>query len=88
MPVADDLSLYYLPACPYCRRVLRALDELELELELRNIRAEPDYRAELVAARGRGTVPVLRIKKEGEDEWMPESLDIVAYLKERFGSQS
>ena len=85
MPGADDLSLYYFPACPYCRRVLRAMDELELALELRDIRAEPQRRAELVAARGRGTVPVLRISGEGEDEWLPESLDIVAYLKKRFG---
>ena len=83
---ADDLALYYFPTCPYCRRVLRALEELGVELELRNIRSEIVFEAELVRARGRSTVPVLRIRGAGgaEDTWMPESLDIVAYLKERF----
>lgn len=82
MPGTGHLALYYFPACPYCRRVLRCLDELGLELELRDIRAEPHHRAALVEARGRGTVPVLRIAhQDADDEWMPESLEIVAYLK-------
>ena len=42
-------------------------------------------------ARGRGTVPVLRIVEgEGEgdgarDEWMPESRDIVSWLRREYG---
>jgi len=87
MPRAEDLALYYFPTCRYCKRVTRALASLELDVELRDVRAEPEFRAELMEARGRGTVPVLRIRRPDGDEWMPESLDIVAYLNERFGAQ-
>ncbi|MEM9861862.1 MAG: glutathione S-transferase N-terminal domain-containing protein [Myxococcota bacterium] len=46
----------------------------------------PEQRKARVEARGRATVPVLRIAKdEGEDEWMPESADIVRYLYAQYG---
>jgi len=86
MAQADDLALYYFPACPFCRRVTLALEELGVEVELRNTRTEVVHEAALIKARGRKTVPVLRISKPEGDEWMPESLDIVVYLKERFGA--
>lgn len=81
----ETLALYYSPTCPYCHRVLRALDELGVEIELRDIWAEPKHRDDLVAARGRATVPVLRCTAGDVDRWMPESRDIIAYLKKRFG---
>ena len=82
----QDLMLYHFPSCPYCQRVQRALAELGLEVEQRDIRAEPAHAEELRQARGRITVPVLRILAEdGSETWMPESADIVRYLKERFG---
>jgi glutaredoxin len=69
-----ELVLYHMPWCGYCQRVERALEQLGLEIELRE-------------ARGRTTVPVLRIREpDGTETWMPESLDIVAYLRRRFGS--
>lgn len=80
-----DLALYYYDGCPYCERVRRALRDLEVEVEMRNVLHDKQHLADLVAARGRRTVPVLRIRKEGGDEWMPESRDIVRYLNERFG---
>jgi len=84
---AEALSLYGYPQCPFCQRVLRAIQSLGLEVELRNTLLEPDRREELLDALGRGTVPVLRIEgeEEGDVEWLPESADIVAYLEERFG---
>ncbi|GAM59406.1 hypothetical protein JCM19231_1975 [Vibrio ishigakensis] len=43
---------------------------------------EPKYREELLEARKRGTVPVLKITNEqGSETWMPESMDIVEYLR-------
>ncbi len=87
MSLAHGLALYYFPACGYCRRVMSILAELEVEVELRDVRVEPDFKAELVEARGSATVPVLRISNESGDEWMPESSDIVAYLKSRFGDK-
>jgi glutaredoxin len=75
------LIVYHFRGCPYCEDVREAARDLPLSLEWRDIHREPADRVALVAARGRGTVPVLRIVREGEpDEWMPESQDIIAYL--------
>jgi glutaredoxin 2 len=66
--------------------VLRAIDTLGLDVELRNIYEVPDYLRELRDVRGRTTVPVLRITSAGgEDRWMPESADIVRYLQASYG---
>lgn len=80
----DDLTLYHFDACPYCRRVRRTLDALGVSIELRDIRLDARAREELQAARGRTTVPVLRIEREGGPQWLPESRDIAAYLRGRF----
>ncbi len=82
---ADDLSLYLYDGCPFCERVRAAVVDLELQLEERNIFQDRAHMDDLIAARGRRTVPVLRIAKPDGDEWMPESADIVRYLYERFG---
>ncbi|MBX7195450.1 MAG: glutaredoxin [Sandaracinaceae bacterium] len=86
MTRADDLALYHFDGCPYCARVRRVLDELGVEVELRDIDEDPAHLRALVEARGRRTVPVLRIRHAEGDEWMPESSDIVAFLRERFGT--
>jgi glutathione S-transferase len=55
-------------------------------VELRHIHLDPQARSELVEARDRPTVPVLRIlDSDGSEDWMPESKDIVQYLYDRFG---
>lgn len=82
---AEDLSLYLFEGCPYCELVRAAARDLDLAIEERDVRRDPERRAELVQARGRGTVPVLRIASADGDTWMGESRDIVAYLYERFG---
>ena len=77
------LSLYEYPSCPFCGLVLRALDEIDVEVELRDVMQDRAALAELVEATGRRTVPVLRIESEaGEVTWMPESRDIVEYLEQ------
>jgi glutathione S-transferase len=86
---AEGLSLYGYPQCPYCSRVLHAIESLGLEIPLRNTMQDGDHRSAVVEAMGRGTVPVLRIdssESDGEVEWLPESADIVRYLISRFGS--
>lgn len=85
MKTAPDLSLYHYESCPYCWRVRRALSRLGVEVELRNIDESREHLDALMAARGRRTVPILRIEKPGGAEWMPESADIVRYLETRFG---
>jgi len=85
-PAKDHLALYYFDGCPFCVRVLRAIDTLRLDVELRNIYEDRDYLNELREVRGRTTVPVLRITSaDGQDRWMPESADIVRYLQATYG---
>lgn len=81
--MSGRLSLYYYDACPFCRIVLREIDRLGLEVERRDIWLEPQNRIDLMEARGRATVPVLRIEADGagDAEWMPESADIIEYLR-------
>lgn len=81
-PAKDKLALYHSRSCPFCVFVRSAIDRLGLDIELREIFEEARYRDQLVEARGRATVPVLRITSpEGEERWMPESRDIVRYLE-------
>lgn len=86
-PDEDQLALYYMPTCPFCIRVLREIDRLGLDIELRNTIESRQHRDDLIAARGRATVPVLRIhSSSGQDRWMPESLDIIDYLRRTYAS--
>ena len=81
-PNADRLALYHFDGCPFCARVRRAIDALGIEVELRDIHGQRRHFEELLAARGRTTVPVLRITSaDGTERWMPESVDIVRYLE-------
>jgi glutathione S-transferase len=62
--------------------VTAGIDRLGLDVELRDIFENPQYRNELIGARGRATVPVLRITSpNGEEHWMSESRDILNYLE-------
>ena len=81
-----QLSLYQYRSCPYCARVRRAIHQLALTIETRDIHRQRQYQRELVEGGGRYQVPCLRIAHDdGKVEWLYESADIVAYLKRRFG---
>ena len=81
-----NLALYHFNGCPFCVKVHRAIQRLALDVPLRDVRQDPDARQELRAGGGSEQVPCLRIREQGGDErWMYESADIVAYLEERFG---
>jgi glutathione S-transferase len=80
----SDLSLYQFAGCPYCQRVRQAMARLGLDIELRDVHANPRYRQELVEATGIGMVPCLRIEENGKVRWMHESLDIIAFLERTF----
>ncbi len=85
-PEADKLALYYYDGCPFCGMVRQTIDALGLKVDLRNILYDADHRSDLVDARGRATVPVLRITSpDGDDRWMPESSDIRDYLQKTYG---
>ncbi len=83
------LSLYQFYACPFCIKARRAIHRLNLNIETRDAQAQGEHRTALEQNGGRVKVPCLRISqaddKNGEDQWMYESNDIIAYLDERFG---
>ena len=82
--VEVHLALYKYDTCPYCRFVYRALDELSVNIEYRDIRQERSHLESLMGATGRRTVPCLFI----DGEAMFESADIVAWLRANFPSGS
>ena len=84
-PEEEKLALYHYTGCPFCSIVRSAIERLGISVELRDIFVNPNYRDDLIKARARATVPVLRItSSDGEDRWMPESRDIVNYLETAF----
>ena len=84
-PEEDVLALYKFDGCPYCAMVRSSIDRLGIEIEMRDIFEDSNHRDDLIAARGRATVPVLRITSPGgEERWMPESRDIVRFLEKTY----
>ena len=80
----SDLILYELEGCPFCAKVKRKLDELDLGYEQRMVSRNHDERTEVEEVSGQTGVPVL-VDEEHDVEGMPESDDIVAYLERTYG---
>ena len=80
----DHMSIYQFYTCPFCVKTRRALHRMNLPIELRDARSEGEHRTALLKGGGRVKVPCLRIEREDGSEWMYESNDIIAYLRERF----
>jgi len=75
-----QFSLYYYDQCPFCQRVLQAIKQKSVKVDLRNTLTNPKNKQELVNGGGRTTVPCLKIEENGETRWMYESMDIINYL--------
>lgn len=71
------LALYKYNSCPYCMRVLRVIEDLGVEVEMRDIMADRSHRDSLREQTGRTSVPCLYI----DGEPLFESADIVAWLR-------
>ena len=80
--MSETLELYYYPECPYCQKVLRVLDELDVAdaIALKNIHADDAARRTLVSVGGKQQVPCLFI----EGAPLYESDDIVDWIRGRF----
>ena len=74
------LELYYFPACPYCYIVLQKIEELSLNITLKDIHEDQNAREYLYNITGRYTVPGLFIN----DKPIHESLLIIKWLEENF----
>ena len=78
----DHITLYHRPSCGYCRRVYRALEELDLSIKDINISSDYNARVELYKNGGKSQVPAIRIELgDGKTDWIYESLDIIDYLR-------
>ncbi len=83
-PVAA-LVLYEFEACPFCRRVREALDELGLEVEIRPCpKGGARFRPEVIALGGKAQFPYLVDPNTARALY--ESKEIARYLQCEYGS--
>jgi glutathione S-transferase len=77
------ITLYRLQACPFCERVVRTLDELDLEYRSRFVEPMHSDRDVVKRLTGKRTVPA--IVDESTGVTMSESAAIVEYLEATYG---
>ena len=77
----EELTLYYLPTCPYCIKVLRFLDANGIVIDLKST-TEPENQTRLLEVGKINQVPCLFI----DGKPLYESDDIIVYLKEKFAA--
>lgn len=79
----SHLKLYHYEACPYCQKVRKVMNDLDLKIELVNAHEEK-HREELIKNGGKRQVPCLRIEEDNKVKWLYESDDIISYLKKHY----
>ncbi|WP_136716878.1 glutathione S-transferase N-terminal domain-containing protein [Halorientalis salina] len=80
------ITLYRLQACPFCERVVRKLDEYDLEYRSRFVEPMHSDRDVVKRISGKRTVPA--IVDENTGVTMSESANIVAYLDGTYGDEA
>ncbi len=73
-----QLTLYYSPTCPYCRKVLNFMQQNNIKIPLKNRDENPANRQELIKIGGMPQVPCLVI----DGKVLYESDDIIDWLRE------
>jgi glutathione S-transferase len=77
------LTLYRLQACPFCERVVRLLDEYDLDYDSRFVEPMHSDRDVVKRISGKRTVPALVDENTGAT--LTESANIVSYLQATYG---
>ncbi len=75
----SDITVYRLQACPFCERVTRLLNDLDLPYRSRFVEARHSRRDVIKRLTGSRTVPAIVDERTGVT--MSESANIVEYLK-------
>ncbi len=75
-----EITLYTGDYCPYCVRVKRELDRLELDYEA--VPADADGREEIIRLSGQRKIPILTIG----DEVLVDSSHIIRELRKRYAA--
>jgi glutathione S-transferase len=84
--MSDDeptITLYRLQACPYCERVVRKLQECDIDYTSRFV--EPMHSDRNVVKRISGKRSVPAIEDHNTGVTMSESANIVDYLEKTYG---
>lgn len=86
MSETPALTLYRLQACPFCERVVRRLNELDIDYRSRFVEARHSRRDAVKRVSGKRTVPALVDENTGVT--MSESANIVEYLDATYGGEA
>ena len=79
----SQITLYRLQACPFCERVVRVLDALDLDYRSRYVEPLHSERDVVKRVSGARTVPALVDRETGVT--MAESANVVEYLERMYG---
>jgi glutaredoxin len=80
------ITVYRLQGCPYCERVIRKLQDLDLDYRSRFVEAMHSERNVVKRVSGKRTVPAIVDGDTGVT--MSESANIVEYLEGTYGAQA
>ncbi|ADQ68478.1 glutaredoxin-like protein [Halogeometricum borinquense DSM 11551] len=80
------ITVYRLQACPYCERVIRVLQELDVPYQSRFVEPMHSDRNVVKRISGKRTVPAIVDDETGVT--MSESANIVKYLQRTYGDGS
>ncbi|QIB72998.1 glutaredoxin [Halogeometricum borinquense] len=80
------ITVYRLQACPYCERVIRVLQELDVPYQSRFVEPMHSDRNVVKRISGKRTVPAIVDDETGVT--MSESANIVEYLQHTYGDGS
>jgi len=81
----QPITFYRLQACPFCERVARTLDELELDYSSRFVEPMHSQRNVVKRVSGKRSVPAIVDERTGVT--MSESANIVDYLEKTYGAE-
>ena len=81
-----SITVYRLQACPFCERVVRKLNDYDLDYHSRFV--EPMHSKRNVVKRISGTRTVPAIVDETTGVTMAESANIVDYLTKTYGAEA
>lgn len=74
----ETIRFYTGNYCPYCRRVKKELDRLDLDYE--QVNADADGRWEVIELSGQRAIPIVTI----DDEVLVDSAHIIRELRSRY----
>ena len=79
------LTLYMKPTCPFCQKVIALIEEMKLDVEMKDISADDAIRDELIEKGGKKQVPYL--VDTDKEVAMYESDEIMDFLELNYGTE-